>query len=76
VSPRPALGWNGLTAAAEIDPFIQQNLLNGKIAEVNQTSYLKTHSGMQVPTERIRTEVYEKVIMNHYIKPHTGFGKY
>jgi hypothetical protein len=69
------MGWWGLKAAADIDPFIQQKINEGKFDEVNQTSYLKTHSGMQEPTDIIRTEVYKKRIFQQ-MKDTTGFGSY
>lgn len=79
VRPRPAMGWWGLKAAADIDPFIRQKVNEGKFVEVNQTNYLKTHSGMQVPNgksgDMIREKSYRDAIMVR-IKESSGFGQY
>ena len=75
VSPRPAMGWNGLGAAREVDNHTKNLLASEKITQVNQTPWLKTHSGMQEPTDSIRSNVYKKEIMDRILK-YTGFGTY
>lgn len=79
ISPRQAMGWNGLKAAADTDPFIRQKINEGKFVEVNQTPWLKTHSGMQVPdgetAQMLREKSYRDTIMVR-IKESSGFGQY
>ena len=73
VSPRQAMGW---TQAKEIDKSIRKMIADKKIFEVDQKAWLNNHSGMMIPTEDLRQHIYKDVIMDRYIKPYTGFGKY
>ncbi len=72
---RPAMGWAGLEEVKEIDPFIRMNVERGKFIPVNQTPWLKSHSGMQEPTEDLRKEVYEKEILKRIKQSGGGFGR-
>jgi len=73
---RPAMGWAGIEEAVKIDDSIARMFDAGKILPVNQTPWLKSHSGMQEPTEALRKEVYQKEIMNRIKKDGGGFGNY
>jgi hypothetical protein len=72
-TPRPAMGWKG-PARQQEDPFIE-SLINRKIIIVDQTQWLFTHSGMRVPTDELRTNVFQKEIIKR-IKEASGFGTY
>ena len=73
---RPALGWAGIEEAIGIDPHIRTMFQEGKLVPVNQTPWLKSHSGMQEPTEDLRREVYQKEIMERIKNDGGGFGRY
>ena len=73
---RPALGWAGLAEARKLDGFIDDMYKDGKLVEVNQTPWLKSHSGMQEPTEDLRREVYQEEILKRIKKDGGGFGRY
>jgi len=73
---RPALGWAGLKEAAQEDDFIAKMISTEKFVEVNQTPWLKSHSGMLEPTEELREKVYKEEIMQRYILRTTGFGRH
>lgn len=69
------MGWAGLEEVKEIDPFIRMNVERGKFIPVNQTPWLKSHSGMHEPTEELREKVYRGVIWERFLKK-SGFGRY
>ena len=77
---RPALGWAGLKSAAEQDEFIRKMLSIEKFVEVNQTPWLKSHSGMQEPQgelgEMLREKSYWDAIVRRMLEDGGGFGKY
>ncbi len=76
---RPALGWAGLEFARDVDESIKRMYQAGKIIEVNQTPWLKSHSGMQEPRgelgEILRQKSYHDAIVEPMLKT-TGFGRY
>ena len=71
--PRPAMGYDG--PEIENDLFVRRMRDEGKIALVNQSLWLFSHSGMRIPTPDLLREVYRRQIMER-IKESTGFGKY
>ena len=72
---RPAMGYVGIEEAVKIDDSIARMFDAGKISPVNQTPWLKSHSGMQEPTEELREKVYRDVIWDRFLK-NSGFGRY
>ena len=76
---RPAMGWAGLREAVDIDRFTREMVAAGRFIEVNQTPWLKSHSGMQEPQgklgEMLRQRSYHDAIIAPMLKT-TGFGRY
>ncbi|WP_100639232.1 alpha/beta hydrolase [Marinobacter salexigens] len=81
-SPRPALGYVGFAKVTGEgtgffrDGFIEDNLQDGSWAEVDQSSWLFSHSGMRIPTQELFEEVYQREIMQSQLLANSKFGRY
>jgi hypothetical protein len=80
--PRPALGYVGFDevagdeASSTFDPFIADMLDHGAFADVNQSRWLFSHSGMRIPSDEVFAEVYRKEIMENHLLANSRFGRY
>ncbi len=71
VEPRPALGYKG----PDLDDDTTRRIYNaGKLIRADQKDYLKTHSGMKIPSKDMMEKVYKKFIIGG--KGMTNFGRY
>lgn len=80
-SPRPALGHMGLDEVADskspdFDQFIRSLLDKDEINQVNQSTWLFSHSGMKIPTQELFEEVYKREIMQGRLLTNSKFGRY
>lgn len=79
--PRPALGYVGLeevadNASPDFDQFISSLLDKSEIDQVNQSTWLFSHSGMRIPTQELFEEVYQREIMQNRLLANSKFGRY
>ncbi|MBQ0833321.1 alpha/beta hydrolase [Marinobacter sp.] len=69
-SPRPALGYVGFAkvtgegAGSFRDGFIEDNLQDGSWAEVDQSSWLFSHSGMRIPSDEVFKRSYKEAVVD------------
>lgn len=79
--PRPALGHVGLdeltdSASPDFDQFIRSLLDQDEIDQVNQSTWLFSHSGMKIPTQELFEEVYQREIVQGQLLANSKFGRY
>ena len=80
--PRPALGYVGFDEVAgdesslHYDAFLADERDKGKIAIVNQTDWLFSHSGMRIPSQEVFEKSFMDEIMEPILKEGVGFGRY
>ncbi|MDO6443553.1 alpha/beta hydrolase [Marinobacter sp. 2_MG-2023] len=79
--PRPALGYVGLEEAMDtksdnFDRFISSLIDKDEIDQVNQSTWLHSHSGMRIPTRELFAEVYQREIMKNQLLANSKFGRY
>jgi hypothetical protein len=66
----------GDKGSKQYDGFLADQRDTGKIAIVNQTDWLFSHSGMKIPSETLFEEVFKREIMQNRLLKKSGFGRY
>jgi hypothetical protein len=67
------LGW--AFPDVEKGGLLAELVRDGALDDINQTGILYSHSGMRLPSQKLKEDIYERQIMMR-IKEYAGFGRY
>jgi len=80
--PRPALGYVGFDevadkASPDFDQFISSLLDKNEVDQVNQSTWLFSHSGMRIPSEEVFKRSYKEAVIDRLKEQgRKQFGQY